>query len=83
GLAVSYGIVREHGGEIEVESTVGKGTRFLLTFPLKTTAQSRPPVAREPLRTSSDVPMTVIARTDISTTSVPATYIARSDRSIY
>jgi signal transduction histidine kinase len=83
GLAVSYGIVREHGGEIEVESTVGKGTRFLLTFPLKTVAQPRPPVAREPLRTSSDVPMTVIARTDISTTSVPATYIARSDRSIY
>ncbi len=34
GLAVSYGIVREHGGEIEVESQPGEGTRFQLGFPL-------------------------------------------------
>jgi hypothetical protein len=33
GLSVTYGIVREHGGEIEVESAVGKGTRFHLEFP--------------------------------------------------
>src|SRR5579884_1040464 len=33
GLSVSYGIVQEHGGEIEVQSEVGKGTRFLLAFP--------------------------------------------------
>jgi PAS domain S-box-containing protein len=44
GLAVSYGIVREHGGEIEVESVVGQGTRFLLTFPLYEGARAaRPP----------------------------------------
>src|SRR5580700_10675136 len=34
GLSVSYGIVREHGGEIEVESHPGAGTRFQLTFPV-------------------------------------------------
>jgi signal transduction histidine kinase/GAF domain-containing protein len=34
GLSVSYGIVREHGGEIEVESQPGSGTRFQLGFPL-------------------------------------------------
>ncbi len=34
GLSVSYGIVHEHGGDIEVESQLGKGTRFLLTFPV-------------------------------------------------
>jgi hypothetical protein len=34
GLAVSYGIVQEHAGEINVESTPGEGTTFRLTFPL-------------------------------------------------
>jgi signal transduction histidine kinase len=34
GLSVTYGIVREHGGSIEVESQPGEGTRFHLVFPL-------------------------------------------------
>ncbi|MFN3325761.1 MAG: ATP-binding protein [Bryobacteraceae bacterium] len=34
GLAVSYGIVQEHGGNIEVHSQPGHGTRFCLDFPL-------------------------------------------------
>ncbi len=33
GLSVSYGIVREHGGEIEVESLVGQGTTFTVLIP--------------------------------------------------
>jgi two-component system nitrogen regulation sensor histidine kinase GlnL len=33
GLAVSYGIVREHRGVIDVESEVGRGTTFTVTLP--------------------------------------------------
>jgi signal transduction histidine kinase len=34
GLAVSYGIVQEHAGSIEVESAVGEGTTFRIVFPV-------------------------------------------------
>jgi signal transduction histidine kinase len=33
GLSISYGIVHEHEGNIEVDSSVGNGTRFRLEFP--------------------------------------------------
>jgi two-component system NtrC family sensor kinase len=36
GLAVSYGIVKEHKGTIAVESEVGKGTTFVVRLPLGT-----------------------------------------------
>lgn len=33
GLAVSYGIIREHGGSVQVESRLGHGSVFRLEFP--------------------------------------------------
>jgi signal transduction histidine kinase len=35
GLTVSYGIVKKHHGNIEIKSTVGKGTKVTVTLPLK------------------------------------------------
>jgi two-component system, NtrC family, sensor kinase len=35
GLSVSYGIIQEHGGGIEVQSEVGTGTTFTLRLPLQ------------------------------------------------
>ncbi len=38
GLSVSHGIVRAHGGAIEVESTVGKGSTFRIYLPVESPA---------------------------------------------
>jgi signal transduction histidine kinase len=52
GLPVSRKILREHGGDILVESTAGKGSRFILRLPLKS------PLAQEAVQgTSTDLPV--------------------------
>jgi signal transduction histidine kinase len=45
GLAVSYGIVQAHGGDIEVKSQLGVGTTFIVSLPLE---QPVHPVNPEP-----------------------------------
>ncbi len=35
GLSISYGIVENHGGEIQVRSEVGVGTEFIIILPVK------------------------------------------------
>jgi two-component system NtrC family sensor kinase len=43
GLAVSYGIVQAHGGDIEVKSKVGEGTAFVVSLPLEPPVQANEP----------------------------------------
>lgn len=41
GLAVTYGIVQEHGGTIEAFSESGNGTTFMLSFPVASKVRKR------------------------------------------
>ncbi len=51
GLAMSYGIIRKHGGEIDVDSAPGQGTTFSLSFPVSTESvkEDQPPTDRAPM----------------------------------
>ena len=42
GLSVAYGIARDHGGWIAVDSTPGKGSRFELYLPLQRSRETAP-----------------------------------------
>jgi two-component system, NtrC family, sensor kinase len=42
GLSVSYGIIQEHAGSIEVSNRASGGARFLIDLPLATVAARRP-----------------------------------------
>jgi signal transduction histidine kinase len=50
GLAVSRKILREHGGDILVQSQPGKGTRMILRLPLKS------PLSHDAAGTTGDSP---------------------------
>ena len=40
GLSISYGIVKKHGGRIEVDSQVGRGTTFRIVLPVSGPAEA-------------------------------------------
>lgn len=45
GLSVTFGIVRDHGGAITVESEPGQGTTFVITLPESAASAANPPAA--------------------------------------
>ena len=54
GLSVSYGIVKEHGGAIDIDSVPGQGTTVMIRLPIIGEAQSDPVL--EPLGALHQVP---------------------------
>lgn len=55
GLSVSYGIVREHGGRIEVESEFGEGSCFTVTLPSRMMAAQDVPTSQAKAKEQGDV----------------------------
>jgi two-component system NtrC family sensor kinase len=43
GLSIAYKIIEKHGGKIEVQSQVGRGTEFTITLPVSGSAQPMAP----------------------------------------
>jgi signal transduction histidine kinase len=42
GLSISHKVIEEHGGKIEVESFLGKGSKFMIYLPTKGCEKNRP-----------------------------------------
>jgi two-component system NtrC family sensor kinase len=47
GLSVSYGIIEKHGGRIDVQSEVGRGTTFTIKLPMHQEALPEPDAGEE------------------------------------
>ena len=54
GMSISYGIITRHGGKIEVESEVGKGSTFTLQFPIATRTCSTKEISEPEQETKSN-----------------------------
>lgn len=56
GLSLSYGIIKDHGGTILVESTPGKETTFIIELPLKTNGDGAPAINERPKESDFKLP---------------------------
>ena len=86
GLSVSYGIVREHGGNIEVQSEIGAGTKFELSFPEAVARRSEVVAVQQPAvaiqAVSTQAVSTQAVSPLVSGPVVPQQAVAQNDRFI-
>jgi len=64
GLSICYGIAREHGGRIWVESEPGHGARFAVTLPRDAREEARPQAKAPPLNAPAAGELTVLVVDD-------------------
>ncbi len=57
GLSMVYGFIKQTGGDIQIESTLGHGTTITLTLPLCSPDQPRPALSRTVLLVEDDPEM--------------------------
>jgi hypothetical protein len=67
GLSIVQGIVHSFGGDITVESEVGRGTTFRVTFPSATTQVEEPGERGSARRARSTVRARVLIVRNVST----------------
>jgi signal transduction histidine kinase/ActR/RegA family two-component response regulator len=73
GLAMVYGTAKRHDAEVQIDSTPGQGSRFVLSFPLPAAARAavapklrvRPPVAPRRLLVIDDDPLVLRTLCDL------------------
>ena len=59
GLAVSFGVIRRHGGNIEVESQYGQGSEFRITLPVAQLAETQVVRGEPAVEPQEPVPLTM------------------------
>lgn len=77
GLAVSFGIIRRHGGNIEVESQYGQGTEFRITLPVSKIVET--PIVKRELAVETPAPPPLVATAAPSGTLPPARLLVVDD----
>ena len=77
GLSISHGIITAYGGAIEVESELGKGTRFLVRLPIHRAPKVRSPDRAKPTSTRRGRVL-VIVSPDSTTSAEVADEIVRA-----
>jgi PAS domain S-box-containing protein len=82
GLSISHGIIRQHGGQISVESAPGEGATFLIDLPLSPLANPKPDAEPVTARRGSGSSAFLIVDDEPSIRRALVRYLAREGHSV-